>query len=172
MFEPNFHRVSIALIFGLLLSGCGFQLLEPSVAPVSMHVSVRDNGAPLLAATLRSRLELRGLADPSTELTRTISVRAELRDRRLLAIDSAGRAAEYREEHEVQARAHWSTERPGEWREYRTTRDYSYNESQVLGKSQERQLILSEMRVELADRIIENLIYDAVQNATGPATSE
>lgn len=153
---------ALVLLSALTLSSCGYQLIEPTLEPVPVHVTVRDAGAPLLAATLRQRLALRGLIQPGNTTVRTISLRAEATERRLLAIDSAGRAAEYREEHEVQARAHWLDDKPGDWRAYRAIRDYAYDESIVLGKDQERELILGEMRIELADRIIENLIYDAV----------
>jgi len=161
----------LALFCCLVLSGCGFQLLEPNVAPLTLKVAVRADSAPLLAAALRSRLRLRGLAQSSTEPDRIVSLRAEATDRRLLAIDSNGRAAEYREEHVVQVRANWADEQPGDWEEYRGIRDYAYDESVVLGKSQERQLILRELRIELADRIIENLIYDATDTPASTPVS-
>lgn len=153
----------LSLLCYLFLTGCGYQLVKPTLAPIDVHVIVRDNGAPSLAYTLRERLQVRGLVQPGLETVRVVSLRAESTERRLLAIDSAGRAAEYREEHEVQASVQWANEPAGEWHEYRAIRDYSYDESQVLGKAQERQLILLEMRIELADRIIENLVYNAVQ---------
>ncbi|MEM9603431.1 MAG: LPS assembly lipoprotein LptE [Pseudomonadota bacterium] len=155
-------KATVILLFCLLLGGCGYHLLVPTATPEPIHVTVRDSGAPRLAATLRQRLQLHGLMRADATARRTVTVRAESTDQRLLAIDSAGRAAEYREEHAVQARAHWTGEQPGDWRDYSAIRDYAYDASVVLGKDQERQLILEEMRVELADRIIENLVYDAV----------
>ncbi len=156
-------RTAWVLCACLGLSACGYQLVQPSPAQPSLTVAVRDNGAPLLAAALRSRLRLRGLAPQDTATAeRIINVRSEATDRRLLAIDSDGRAAEYREEHQVQARARWTDGDATPWQAYRVTRDYAYDASVVLGKSQERQLILREMRIELADRIIASTVYEAV----------
>lgn len=142
------------------VSGCGFHLLKPHPAGPNLLVHIINQNSPLVSSSLTQELQLRQIktqgANPDVELT----LRDEQVDNRLLAIDSHGRAAEYQLEHTLEVSAKMGNHR-SEWQRFTATRDYTYDESNVLGKSQEQLLIRQTLREELAQWIVERYLYPA-----------
>ncbi|MGB0867928.1 MAG: LPS assembly lipoprotein LptE [Granulosicoccaceae bacterium] len=153
----------------LILSACGFHLVQPNnLQGTNLHVQVVNQGAPLASRTLTQELQLREITTDGAEPDIQITLRGEQIDNRLLAIDSDLRAAEYQLEHTLEASAKTGETRT-EWQSFTATRDYTYDESNVLGKSQEQLLIRQTLREELAQRIVERFLYPARQAALAAA---
>jgi len=155
--------VKLSLATALLAtSGCGFHLVDPHPLSPDLYVAVVNQDAPRVSRSLKQELQLRQIktdgSDPDIQLT----LRGEQIDNRLLAIDSDLRAAEYQLEHTLEVSALTGEER-SEWHSFTATRDYTYDESNVLGKSQEQLLIRQTLREELAQRIVERFLYPAQQ---------
>lgn len=149
------------LLAGLsLTSACGFHLVQPHPLAPDLHVQVIHQNAPLISRTLTQELQLREIRTDGARPDIEITLRGERIDNRLLAIDSKLRAAEYQLEHTLEASARRGDERT-EWHSFTATRDYTYDESNVLGKSQEQLLIRQTLREELAQRIVERFLYPA-----------
>lgn len=148
------------LISTALVSGCGFHLVEPHPAGVNLLVHVVNQNAPLVTSTLNQELQLRQIKTVGSAPDVELILKDEQVDNRLLAIDSEGRAAEYQLEHTLQVSAIANGQR-GDWHSFTATRDYTYDESNVLGKSQEQLLIRQTLREELAQRIVERYLYPA-----------
>jgi len=141
-----------------LISGCGFHLLEPHPAGVNLLVHVVNQNAPLVSRSLNEELQLREINTVGETADIELILKDEQVDNRLLAIDSDGQAAEYQLEHTLQVSAVSNGER-GEWHDFSAIRDYTYDETNVLGKSQEQLLIKQTLREELAQRIVERYLY-------------
>ena len=141
-----------------ILSGCGFHLLEPHPAGVNLLVHVVNQNAPLVTSSLNQELQLRQINTVGNVADVELILKDEQVDNRLLAIDSEGRAAEYQLEHTLKVSAITNGQR-GEWHDFTAIRDYTYDESNVLGKSQEQLLIRQTLREELAQRIVERYLY-------------
>lgn len=142
----------------LPLVGCGFHLLTPSPAALALQVRVIDDGAPLIGNSLAKELRLRQIPTIGENPDVVLMLRSEQVGNRLLAVDSNGRAAEYRLEHTLEVSERKGQQR-GDWQKFTATRDYTYDESNVLGKSQEQLLIRQKLREELARRIVERYVY-------------
>jgi len=151
----------ISILIGIAsVSGCGFHLLEPHPLGPDLHVSVLNQSAPLVSRSLTQELQLRQITTEGAEPDVEIMLRAERVDNRLLAIDTDLSAAEFQLEHSLEVSAVTNGER-SEWHNFTATRDYTYDESNVLGKSQEQLLIRQTLREELAQRIVERFLYPA-----------
>ena len=156
----RFTTVFSTLIALTTLSGCGFHLLEPHPLALDLHVKVINQSAPRVSRSLTEELELRQIKTDGLNPDVQLTLRGEQIDDRLLAIDSDLRAAEYQLEHTLEVSAVTNGER-SEWHSFTATRDYTYDESNVLGKSQEQLLIRQTLREELAQRIVERFLYPA-----------
>lgn len=148
------------LISTVTLGGCGFHLLEPHPLAPDLHVKVVNQSAPRVSRSLTLELELRQIKTDGLNPDLQLTLRGEQIDNRLLAIDSDLRAAEYQLEHTLEVSSMTGDER-SEWHSFTATRDYTYDESNVLGKSQEQLLIRQTLREELAQRIVERFLYPA-----------
>ncbi len=148
----------LAAVASLSLTGCGFHLLEPYPAGKTLTVQIVNQSAPLISNSLTQELQLREINTHGQSPDVELMLRGERVDNRLLAIDSELRAAEYQLEHTVEVSAKKGDKR-GDWLVFTAIRDYTYDESNVLGKSQEQLLIRQTLREELAQRIVERYLY-------------
>ncbi len=162
-FRPLFVA---AQLLCLPLAGCGFHLLTPNPGAQALQVQVIDDGAPLIGNSLTKELQLRQIPTFGTEPDVVLMLRGEQVGKRLLAVDANGRAAEYRLEHTLEV-SERSGQVRGDWQKFTATRDYTYDESNVLGKSQEQLLIRQKLREELAQRIVERYVYSISASLTG-----
>lgn len=158
-----FRRIASAsalLVTVAATSGCGFHLLGSHPLAPNLLVQVINQNAPLVSRSLTQELELRQIKTDGLNPDVQLTLRGEQIDNRLLAIDSDLRAAEYQLEHTLEVSSMTGDER-SEWHSFTATRDYTYDESNVLGKSQEQLLIRQTLREELAQRIVERFLYPA-----------
>lgn len=152
-----------------LLSGCGFKLRNDfelndkfrklRVMNLQEHSQLTD---VLINRLDVYRVEVINRTEPKTHQefkVPTILLNPERMERKLLSLFPTGQVAEY----ELLYFCDYQVVSPeGEVREYtfEISREYQDDPDQVLAKSRELDLILSEMRAQAADRIIRQLSID------------
>ena len=152
------------LIFTLLLlSSCGFHLRgSVELPPALSEVAVKD-GATDIAPELRHALGNAGVR-VSDSATMVLTVRAEKYDKRVLSVDSIGRALEYglsytvrfslKDKGEGKSGAAWIPEEP-----VTQTRDLRFDATVVLGTAREEAQLKTEMRRDAVSQILRQLRY-------------
>ena len=149
------------MITTLALASCGFHLRSDKTLPSNtdyLYVQATSQNAPLVRA-LENRMKVYQIkggpeaARGQEETTITLRLQPESLDRRLLSVFATGQVAEYELIYAVRYTVLFPN---GE--ELKTSfevlREYQDDPDQVLAKSRELNLVLSEMRLEAADRII------------------
>lgn len=168
------HLQCAAVVMGMVLvTGCGFHLRSSPSLPDDVNTVVIESArahAPL-ARALNKRLNVYGLSrvDDSTPSNQNINIYLlpEKLDRQLLSVYPSGQVAEYELIYVVRYRVQF----PGKeavMTQFEVVRDYQDDPDQVLAKSRELDLMLSEMRDEAADIMIRRL---SSQATAAPALS-
>ncbi|MEW9796734.1 LPS-assembly lipoprotein LptE [Alteromonas sp. CYL-A6] len=169
----HFQRVSVALLLCSLLAGCGFKLRGSPALPADIdYIAVQSARphAPLQRALIK-RLDVYGLKGGSTDGAASatnpviIQLYPEALERRLLSVYPSGQVAEYELIFGVNYTVTFNGEQPVT-AYFEVLRDYQDDPDQVLAKSRELDLVLSEMREEAADRILRRLPTQAAALAT------
>lgn len=156
--------IAVGILVGVI-SACGFALRGSQGLPETL-TQVAIN-APLqyspLSRALRKRLpvyQLEGLINPTVtietemlEKTVVVQLEPEQFERRLLSIFSSGQVAEYELLYTVNYTIIFPNKIPIE-NSLKVSQEYQDDPDQILAKSRELNLILEELRVEAADRII------------------
>lgn len=154
-------RLTVALIAILAISACGFQLRGSQQFPDFIRqvevrsLSAHDPQSRAIAERL-SVYQLGFTRAASAEMqanTVVIELRPENLDRRLLSVFQTGQVAEYELIYRIDYRLTFPS---GESLDssVEVLREYQDDPDQVLAKSRELDLILTEMRADAADRII------------------
>ena len=148
----------------VLLSGCGFTLrgeqpLPPGIKQVSVSSNIQHAE---LERALKKRLELYQIpvVTPTHSVndeTVLIRLMPDNLDRRLLSLFSSGQVAEYELVFTVRYSITFPGREPQEI-EFDVIREYQDDPDAVLAKSRELALVLSEMRQQVADRIIRLMV--------------
>ncbi|MFS1702923.1 LPS assembly lipoprotein LptE [Alteromonas sp. AMM-1] len=159
---------SIKFIFTLAVTlvtaSCGFHLRNAQTLPVGssyVQVVAGKQTAPLEKSVL-ARMKVYQINSGSTALesesatTITLTLQPEKLDRRLLSVFATGQVAEYELIYGVRFSATFPDGRQLS-QQFEVLREYQDDPKQVLAKSRELNLVLSEMRTEAADRIIRML---------------
>ncbi|WP_296044416.1 LPS assembly lipoprotein LptE [uncultured Alteromonas sp.] len=154
-------KTLLILITTLALASCGFHLRSEKTLPSNtdyLYVQASSQNAPLIRA-LESRMNVYQInggaeAEPALKATTiTLRLQPEKLDRRLLSVFATGQVAEYELIYSVRYTVVFPN---GEELKtaFEVLREYQDDPDQVLAKSRELNLVLSEMRLEAADRII------------------
>ncbi|MCW8092104.1 LPS-assembly lipoprotein LptE [Alteromonas sp. ASW11-130] len=160
----SFSRFLLIMCLSSVLVACGFKLRGDHSLPAGykhLHVESMHSHAPLKRA-LNKRLEIYNIvpvvdmAKESHVHTITITLAPEKLERRLLSVFSTGQVAEYELILGVPYTVKFGDNDLIE-AYFEVVRDYQDDPDQVLAKSRELELVLSEMRREAADRIIRRL---------------
>ena len=164
MTRPSRRRLLLALgaaAIAASLPACGFQLRGPRPLPFSsiyLGVSAHSD----LGASLRRRI----LANASTEVVDD-PAKAEVRleilqnapEREILTLTGAGKVREYELRHVMRFRLVGSA--GNEWIAPTTIsakREYTFDDSQVLGKEQEEALLFRDIQADLVDQLMRRLV--------------
>lgn len=155
----------------LLLTSCGFHLRGNQVLPPSVNfVAMASTQAHSpLARALKKRLKVYNIdagtvADrPSMDTSVLINIAPEKLERRLLSLFASGQVAEYELIYGVSYTVTFPDKEPIKTY-FEVLRDYQDDPEQVLAKSRELELVVSEMRDEAADKIIRRLTTQASQS--------
>jgi len=155
---------SIVVVLGCLalLAGCGFHL-QGTADPLPedlgrVYVSARDDLSPF-AVELRRALERNGagLAPSAGEADAVIRVRIDRSSRRVLAVSARNTPTEF----EIQYVVEYSVDRGGEEavpaQRLELTRNFSFDESQLLAKGHEEDVLREAMARDLADLVLRRL---------------
>ncbi|MEG3768215.1 LPS assembly lipoprotein LptE [Alteromonas sp. 14N.309.X.WAT.G.H12] len=168
------HKLLIRLcLFTALLSltSCGFHLRGNQVLPPSVNfVAMASTQAHSpLARALKKRLKVYSIEagtvaeSPSMNTSVLINIEPEKLERRLLSLFASGQVAEYELIYGVGYTVTFPDKEPIK-AYFEVLRDYQDDPEQVLAKSRELELIVSEMRDEAADKIIRRLTTQASQS--------
>jgi len=156
------RRLSVLLVLScsLMLSACGFRLRDANVLGDSfkqLYVASATPHAPLQRA-LNDRLSRYSVTSlPQTQKDApTVYLYDEKLDRSLLSLFSTGQVAEYELNYHVRYEVKLPNQ-DAQLFEFELSREYQDNPNAVLAKSRELNLILDELRVQAADRIIRQL---------------
>ena len=154
------HRLLASLALLLLLAGCGFQLRGAQTMPFpSLYIAMAENSE--ITANLKRQIR----ANNSTELVGNRNDAAailtqlpENRQRVALAYTSAGRVREV----QLQYRAGFKLQDPkgkplsGPMEIY-LTREVTYDDAQILSKTQEEELLWQDMQRDLVQQLLRRL---------------
>lgn len=152
------HSRLAAAILCLLLASCGFHLRGQAALPFeTMYVSGSANFRTLLARSIRAGSNTR-IVDNPKEAQVTLQVVGEQNDRVILSLSGSGRVRELQLRYRISYRL-----TDNENRELLPTtemllkRDLTYSDTDVLGKEQEEQLLIRDMRNDAAQQVVRRL---------------
>lgn len=150
----------LTLALSLLLPACGFQLRGAYQLPYeSLHIALPD--ASVIGAGLKRQIRAGGgtrLVDTRDEAQGSFMQTADLRERQILSLNTAGRVREVR----LRYRFAYRVVDP-KGRELvpttgiELTRDLTYDDSAVLAKEQEELILWRDMENDLVQQVLRRL---------------
>jgi LPS-assembly lipoprotein len=167
------HHLLAACFFGVLmaLSGCGFALKGASEPLPFSLVQLQAPGNSLLVTDVIARLATKNVAlntQPSALVPR-IALLDEVREKTVASTTTTGRVREYKLVQRVTVQVLSGTGQT--WLEPVTltqSRDFAYNDSQILAKELEELALYKDMQQELVLAILRRL--DATRTTPVPKT--
>lgn len=150
-------RLCALLLACLLWTGCGFQLRQDVAWPAAWQpLSIRsvDPVSPLKQELLR-RLRQQDVRTVDTDAAAVLEIRRESLFREVLSVDERARVSEYVLHLDVEYALQVGDRSVLPATTLRLSRDYSFDELQALGAAQEEELIETELRRDMARRILE-----------------
>ena len=150
-------RILAVILMGLVTAACGFQLRGQAKLPFeTLHVSLPAI-SPLgieLKRNIVAGTHTRLVDDPA-QARAIFELVAEERSKNILSFDSTGRVRELQLRYRLAFRVHDARGRDYLPRsEIRVTREISYNDTQVLSKESEEQLLYRDMQSDMVQQIL------------------
>ena len=146
----------------LLLTACGFHLRGDAKMPFkTLYIEAANPDSPLIAE-LRTNLEANHvqLVDKAEQAEVILNIALDLPEKQILTLGSGGLVSAFQLRYHVSLRAYDNQQR--EWLpadELVLSRDYNYNDSQILAKSAEEAQLYQSMRSDMAQQIIRRLSH-------------
>jgi LPS-assembly lipoprotein len=156
---PNLSLAAFAGVALVLLTACGFHLRAGVELPAVLENTYLQSQSLYSGIATELRLELQSagadLTDQRDQATGVVNILNERSQQRVLSVGSAGRASEYELFEEVS----FALEDPQgnvllEPQTLRMTRDLVFDDTQLLGKVGEAEVIRRQMQRDLARQII------------------
>lgn len=150
-------RHSLLLVLLCLLAACGFKLRTDVAWPTAwqpLEIRSADPVSPL-KQELKRRLRQQDVALVETEAAAVLEIRRESLQREVLSVDERARVSEYVLHLEVEYLLRAGDREVLPATTLRLSRDYSFDELQALGAAQEEEVIETELRREIARRILD-----------------
>lgn len=157
------RRAALALTTALLLSACGFQLRgsngQASLPFKTIYIGIPES-SPLgieLRRNIRASGDTTVVTDPK-EAQAIIEVLQESREKATLSLNTQGRVREYSLYYKLRFRV-----KDGKDKELLAPteillkRDISFNESQVIAKEKEEEMLYRDMQTDLVQQILRRL---------------
>jgi LPS-assembly lipoprotein len=149
----------LATLLLLLLAGCGFQLRGTANVPFeSVFVPGATGGIALdLKRNIQAGTRAK-VVDQPKEAQAIMQFTEELRQKEILSLTSTGRVREFRLRYRVSFRVHDG--KGGDYVPQNTIqlfRDISFNDSDILAKETEEQLLFRDMQVDMVQQIMRRL---------------
>lgn len=143
------------------VSGCGFQLEGSGVLPASVATTYLDTEKPYTEFydSLRDALRARGteLVDSRQEAAAVLRILEDTSGQRILSVSARNTPREY----EIFYAITFTLEAEGasliETESLVVTRSYTYDETQVLGKSSEEQVLRESLAQDLARQVLRRM---------------
>jgi LPS-assembly lipoprotein len=149
----------LALLAVLVLAGCGFQLRGTADVPFqSIFVAGATGG---IALDLKRQIEAGTRAkvlDAPAGADAILAFTQELRDKEILSLTGTGRVREFRLNYRVGFRLHDG--KGGDFIAPNTivlSRDVTFNDSEVLAKEAEEQLLFRDMQADMVSQIMRRI---------------
>jgi len=152
-------RAALAVLVAVLLAACGFQLRGSSNLPFdTIYVPGSSGGVALdLKRSIESSSRTRVVDNPKNAQAVFQLIEAK-QEKEILSLTGAGRVREYRLRYQVRYRVH---DAKGRDLVAPTTlnqvRDVTFNDSQVLAKEAEDQLLYRDMQTDMVQQILRQL---------------
>jgi LPS-assembly lipoprotein len=161
------HLALLSLLASL--AGCGFHLAGSGRLPVAMQTTYLASDEPRseFYASLSEALRLRGLrlVDSGADAGATLRISEDFTGQSILSVSARNLPREY----EVWYRVTFSLEADGNTlivdEPLRARRSYTYDETQVLGKEREEDLLRRELAEDLARQVV-RLIEAAAESGS------
>ena len=152
-------RNALILLLAVGLAGCGFHLRGAADLPFSsVYLPAATSGIALdLARNIRAGTNVK-LVDDAKQADAIVELTGETRGKEILSLTGAGRVREFRLRYRVGFRVH-----DGKGNEFvppstlELTRDVTFNDSQVLAKESEEQLLYRDMQSDMVQQIMRRL---------------
>lgn len=151
-----------ALLLTLLLGGCGFHLREHDafVLPFqTLYLQSANEFSPFIAELKRALQENNVQLTGSAEQAQlTLHIVSETKDKQILSLSGGGRVREYRLQYRISMRAYDMKQQ--DWlaaQEITVGRNFSYDDSQILAKDREEELLYQNMRSDAVQQILRRL---------------
>ena len=151
---------TLLLLTVLLLTACGFHPRGYEPMPFEkLYLDAANPGTPFIAS-LRRSLEVNKvtLVDTAAQADVILSIVSELPEKQILTLGGTGRVHEFRLSYRVSLRAYDLQQR--EWipaEEIVLHRDYSFDDTKVLAKQAEENLLYESMRSDMIQQIVRRL---------------
>lgn len=147
------------LVIAAALSACGFQLRGSVTVPFeTLYIPNATTGIALdLKRNIEAGTNAKIVADPKTA-DAILELTGENRERIILSLSGTGRVSEYRLRYSVRYRVH-----DGKGYEYvpsslvQLFRDMTYDDSQILAKEGEEQLLFRDMQNDMVQQVLRRL---------------
>lgn len=162
-------KFPIMLAFATLLAACGFHLRGEAIMPFKKLYIEAVNPSSALINELRRNLEANNiqLTNSAEQADVVLNIVTELPEKQILSLAGSGRVNEYQLRYRVSLRAYDNQQR--EWLpadELQLSRDFSYDDAQILAKEAEEALIYQNMRTDMAQQIVRRLSHAKPQALT------
>lgn len=154
------HLRYLLLLSLLALSACGFHLRGTQVASRTnvSELAIKSVSAPLIAEQVSSQLQLGGtrIVEPSDKTRRVLTLRNETFDRDVLSVSAdTGKVKEYQLTLHVDMSVTDSKGKPVVDNEtISVSRDYTFDESSILGKSNEETSLREDLVRQVSAQIV------------------
>jgi LPS-assembly lipoprotein len=152
-------RRVLALALALLIAGCGFRLRGTAEVPFeSVYLPGATSGIALdLKRNIQAGTKAR-VVDDASKADAVLQFTEETRQKEILSLTGTGRVREFRLNYRVGFRVH-----DGKGTEYvppstiQLTRDVTFNDTEILAKEQEEQLLFRDMQFDMVQQIMRRL---------------
>lgn len=165
--ERTVRAAAMALVVTLMLAACGFQLRGRTDLPFeTIYVEGMDYSP--FTGQLRRAIETASstrLAENATDAQAILTLIGESQERAILALSGGGRVREFQLRYRVSFRVHDGKGR--EWLpadEVILRRDLTYDDTQVLAKEAEAQLLFRDMQADAVNQVLRRI--QAIRAAT------
>lgn len=152
-------RKLLAAAFCLVLAGCGFQLRGTADVPFeTLYLPNSNTGIALdLKRNIQSGTRAKVVDDPKSAEA-ILEFTEEMRNKEILSLTGTGRVREFQLRYRIGFRVH-----DGKGGEYvpqsviQLTRDVTFNDSEILAKEAEEQLLFRDMQSDMVQQIMRRL---------------
>ncbi len=148
------------IALSMLLAACGFHLRGDANLPFSTLYIEAVNPGSELVAELRRNLEANHvqLVNSAEKADMVLNIAMDMPEKQILTLGGSGRVSEFQLRYRVSLRGYDFQQR--EWLpadELLLSRDYAYDDTQILAKQAEETLLYQSMRSDMVQQIMRRL---------------